>query len=135
MPMTTMNERPLSPHLQIYKLELPMVLSGLHRITGIALSVGSILLVAWILSAVLSAEVFASMNRFLGGFIGQFMLFGWTFSLIYHSVNGVRHLIWDTGRLLEVKQIYSSSKIVLAITIVLTLLAWILGGGFPGGAL
>ena len=134
MPMTT-NERPLSPHLQIYKVELPMLLSGLHRITGIALSVGSILLVAWILSAVHSAESFASMNRFLGGFIGQFVLFGWTFSLIYHSVSGIRHLIWDTGRLLEVKQIYSSSKIVVAITIVLTLLAWILGGGFPGGGI
>jgi len=132
MPMTT-HERPLSPHLQIYKLELPMVLSGLHRITGIALSVGSILLVAWISSAVYSAEAFASMNRFLGGFIGQFVLFGWTFSLIYHSVSGVRHLIWDTGRLLEVEQIYSSSKIVLAIAIVLTVLAWILAGGFPGG--
>ena len=128
-----MNERPLSPHLQIYKLELPMVLSGLHRITGIALSVGSILLVAWISSAVHSADAFASMNGFLGGFIGQFVLFGWTFSLVYHSVSGVRHLIWDTGRLLEVGQINSSSKIVLAIAIVLTLLAWILGGGFPGG--
>jgi len=132
MPMTT-HERPLSPHLQIYKVELPMLLSGLHRITGIALSVGSILLVAWISSAVYSAEAFASMNRFLGGYIGQFVLFGWTFSLIFHSVSGVRHLIWDTGRLLEVKQIYSSSKIVLAIAIVLTLLAWILAGGFPGG--
>ena len=133
MPMT-MNERPLSPHLQIYKVELPMMLSGLHRITGIALSVGSLLLVAWIESAVYSAEAFATLSRFLGGFIGQLILFGWTFSLIYHSVSGVRHLLWDTGRLLEVKQIYSSSKIVLAITIVLTLLAWILGGGFPGGA-
>jgi succinate dehydrogenase / fumarate reductase cytochrome b subunit len=130
--MTT-HERPLSPHLQIYKVELPMLLSGLHRITGIALSVGSILLVAWISSAVYSAEAFASMNRFLGGYIGQFVLFGWTFSLIYHSVSGVRHLIWDTGRLLEVRQIYSSSKIVLTIAIVLTLLAWILAGGFPGG--
>ena len=132
MPITT-HERPLSPHLQIYKVELPMLLSGLHRITGIALSVGSILLVAWISSAVYSAEAFASMNRFLGGYIGQFVLFGWTFSLIYHSVSGVRHLIWDTGRLLEVRQIYSSSKIVLTIAIVLTLLAWILAGGFPGG--
>ena len=131
----TMHERPLSPHLQIYKVELPMLLSGLHRITGIALSVGSLLLVAWLESAVYSAEAFATMNRFLGSFIGQLMLFGWTFSLIYHSVSGVRHLLWDTGRLLEVKQIYSSSKFVLAITIVLTLLAWILGGGFPGGAL
>jgi succinate dehydrogenase / fumarate reductase cytochrome b subunit len=132
MPITT-HERPLSPHLQIYKVELPMLLSGLHRITGIALSVGSILLVAWISSAVYSAEAFASMNRFLGGYIGQFVLFGWTFSLIYHSVSGVRHLIWDSGRLLEVRQIYSSSKIVLTIAIVLTLLAWILAGGFPGG--
>jgi len=134
MPMT-MNERPLSPHLQIYKVELPMMLSGLHRITGIALSVGSILLVAWIESAVYSAEAFATLNRFLGSFIGQLMLFGWTFSLIYHSVNGVRHLIWDTGRLLEVKEIHTSGKIGLAVTIVLTVLVWILGGGFPGGAL
>lgn len=129
----TMNERPLSPHLQIYKLELPMVLSGLHRITGIALSLGSLLLVGWIVSAAHSAEAFAGMNRFLGGFIGQFLLFGWSFSLIYHSVNGVRHLIWDTGRLLEIKQIHSSGKIVLALSIALTLLVWVLGGGFPGG--
>ncbi len=127
-----MNQRPLSPHLQIYKLELPMVLSGLHRITGVAVSVGSILLVAWIWSAVYSAGAFEAMSDFLGGFIGQFLLFGWAFSLIYHSVNGVRHLIWDTGRLLEIEQIHSSSKAVLVITIVLTLLAWILGGGFPG---
>ncbi len=128
-----MNERPLSPHLQIYKLELPMVLSGLHRITGIALSVGSILLVAWVVSAAHSAEAFASMSRFLGGFIGQFVLFGWAFSLIYHSVNGVRHLIWDTGRLLEINEIHASGKIVLALSIVLTLAAWFLAGGFPGG--
>lgn len=134
MPMT-MHERPLSPHLQIYKVELPMLLSGLHRITGLALSVGSILLVAWIASAVYSAEAFASLSRFLGSFIGQLMLFGWTFSLMHHTVNGVRHLIWDTGRMLTVEQIHASSKIGLAITIVLTVLAWILGGGFPGGAL
>jgi succinate dehydrogenase / fumarate reductase cytochrome b subunit len=129
----TMNERPLSPHLQIYKLELPMVLSGLHRITGIALSFGSLLVVGWIVSAAHSAEAFASMSHFLGGFIGQFLLFGWSFSLIYHSVNGVRHLIWDTGRLLEIKQIHTSGKIVLALSIALTLLVWVLGGGFPGG--
>lgn len=128
-----MNERPLSPHLQIYKLELPMVLSGLHRISGIALSLGSLMLVAWIMSAVHSAEAFAGMSRFLGGFIGQFLLFGWSFSLIYHSVSGVRHLIWDTGRLLEIKQIHASGKIVLALSIALTLLAWGLGGGYPGG--
>jgi succinate dehydrogenase / fumarate reductase cytochrome b subunit len=130
-----MNERPLSPHLSIYKVELPMMLSGLHRITGIALSVGSLLLVAWIESAVYSAEAFAVLSRFLGSFIGQLILFGWTFSLIYHSVSGVRHLLWDTGKLLEVAQINSSSKIVVAVAIVLTVLAWILGGGFPGGVL
>jgi len=133
MPMTT-NERPLSPHLSIYKVELPMMLSGLHRITGIALSIGSLLLVAWLESAVYSAEAFATMSRFLGSVIGQLVLFGWTFSLIYHSVSGVRHLLWDTGSLLEVKQIHSSSKVVVAVTIVLTVLVWILAGGFPGGA-
>ncbi len=128
------NERPLSPHLQIYKLELPMVLSGLHRITGIALSVGTILLVGWIASAAHFADFYNGLNHFLSGFIGQFLLFGWAFSLIFHSVSGVRHLIWDTGRMLEVDQIKSSSIVVLAISIVLTLLAWVLGGGyFPGG--
>ena len=131
---TRMNERPLSPHLQVYKVELPMLLSGLHRITGLALSVGSILLVAWILCAVYSDGAFASLHKFFGGYIGQFVLFGWTFSLIYHSVSGVRHLIWDTGKLLEVEQILSSSKMVVGITVVLTLLAWLLAGGFPGGA-
>ena len=133
MSMST-NERPLSPHLSIYKVELPMMLSGLHRITGIALSVGSLLLIAWIESAVYSAEAFATLSRFLGSFIGQLMLFGWTFSLVYHSVTGVRHLLWDTGSLLEVKQINTSSKVVVAVTIVLTVLAWLLAGGFPGGA-
>ncbi len=127
------NERPLSPHLSIYKVDLPMMLSGLHRITGIALSVGSILLVGWIACAVYYPAGFAVLNSFLGGFIGQFVLFGWTFSLIYHSLSGVRHLIWDTGQMLEVEQIVGSGKIMLALTIVLTLLAWILGGGyFPG---
>jgi len=119
--------RPLSPHLRIYKLELPMVLSGLHRITGIALAAGSLLLVGWIAAAVHSAEMFAAMSGFLGGIFGQILLFGWTFSLIYHSVNGVRHLVWDTGRMLEVEQIYASSKVVTVVTIVLTVLAWILG--------
>ncbi len=129
------NERPLSPHLQIYKLELPMVLSGLHRITGIALSVGTILLVGWIASAAQSAETFNSLSQFLGSFIGQFLLFGWSFSLIYHSVSGVRHLLWDTGRLLEVEQIKSSSIIVIVLSLILTLIAWVLAGGFPGGGL
>jgi len=129
-----MNERPLSPHLSIYKVDLPMVLSGLHRITGIALAVGSILLVGWIACAVYFAGSFAVLNNFLGGFIGQFVLFGWAFSLIYHSINGVRHLIWDTGQLLEVEQIHSSGKVVLALTIVLTLLAWILAGGYYPGS-
>jgi len=128
-----MNERPLSPHLQIYKLELPMVLSGLHRITGIALAAGTILLVAWVVSAAHSAGAYASMRHFLGGFIGQLLLFGWAFSLVFHTVSGVRHLIFDTGKLLEVEQIKSSSKIVLLLSILLTLIAWYLAGGFPGG--
>lgn len=127
------NERPLSPHLQIYKLELPMLLSGLHRISGIALSVGTVLLASWIISAAYSAEVFSWISGLLGSLVGQLLLFGWCFSLIYHSINGVRHLIWDTGRLLDVEQINSSSKIVLALSVLLTIFAWFLAGGFPGG--
>jgi len=101
-----------------------------------ALSVGTILLVGWIASAAQSVETYNSLSNFLGGYFGQFLLFGWSFSLIYHSVSGVRHLLFDTGRLLEVDQIKNSSIIVIALSIVLTLLAWVMAGGYyPGGGL
>ncbi len=131
----SINERPLSPHLQIFKFELPMVASAIHRISGFALCIGFLMLVVWIASAVYSAAAFDVMSQILGSIPGQLVLFIWAFLLIYHTINGVRHLIWDTGRLLEIEQISSSSRFVLVISMILTVAAWIAGGGYPAGVL
>jgi succinate dehydrogenase / fumarate reductase cytochrome b subunit len=119
--------RPLSPHLQIYRWQLTSVLSILHRISGVALAVGAILLVSWLGAAADGPESYARMQRFLGSWIGLVLLFGWSVALFYHLCNGIRHLMWDTGRGLDLKSVYASGWTVLAATAVLTLIAWIAG--------
>ena len=95
--------RPMSPHLQIYKLPFTAKLSILHRGTGAVLFAGLILMVLVLLSISNGAESWASMQGFLSGFIGKFILFGFTFSLYYHLCNGIRHLFWDVGMGLEME--------------------------------
>jgi succinate dehydrogenase / fumarate reductase cytochrome b subunit len=119
--------RPLSPHLQIYRWQLTSVLSILHRLTGIALAVGAILLVSWLGAAADGPDSYAGFQAFLGSWIGLVLLFGWTVALFYHSCNGIRHLWWDTGRGLELKSVYLSGWTVLVATAALTILAWIAG--------
>ena len=119
-----MAERPLSPHLQVYRWQLTSVMSILHRITGIALSVGAILLVSWLGAASDGPEPYAGMQRFLGSWIGLLLLFGWSVALFYHLCNGIRHLWWDTGHGLELPGVYGSGWTMLAATLVLTVLAW-----------
>src|SRR5437762_3221535 len=119
--------RPLSPHLQVYRWQLPMTLSILHRATGVALSVGTILLVWWLGAASDGPEPFAGVQRFLGSGIGLVLLFGWTVSLFYHLCNGIRHLVWDTGRALDLPSVYAGGWAVLAGTAVLTIVAWAVG--------
>src|SRR5258708_16088954 len=91
-------QRPLSPHLQVYRWQLTSVMSILHRATGIALSLGAILLVWWLGAASDGPEPYAAVQRFLGSWIGLLLLFGWSLALFYHLCNGVRHLVWDTRR-------------------------------------
>lgn len=120
-------ERPLSPHLQIYKPQLTSVLSIFHRATGVVLSVGSIFLVWWLVAAATGDDAFAAAQLFWGSWFGLLLLFGWTFSLFFHLCNGIRHLVWDAGYGFELKQAYVSGWTVVAASASLTLVAWIAG--------
>jgi succinate dehydrogenase / fumarate reductase cytochrome b subunit len=120
-------ERPLSPHLQVYRPQLTSVLSILHRITGVALAVGTLLLAWWLLAAASGPSAFASAQAFLASWIGRLLLFGWSFALFYHLCNGIRHLFWDAGLGFELKNAYASGWCVVAASAAVTLLAWIWG--------
>ena len=122
--MDTAN-RPLSPHIQIYRWQLTMVLSILHRATGLALSLGAILLVWWLVAAASGPEAYDRVGSFLGSWIGCLLLLGWTAALFYHLCNGIRHLVWDTGYALDLKSTYRGGWLVVAATAVLTAIAWI----------
>ncbi len=119
--------RPLSPHLQIYSFKLHMAMSIFHRITGVALVVGTLLLVYWLVAAANGPEAYADAAGFLGSWFGLLLIFGWSVALFYHLCNGIRHLMWDAGQGFEIEQIRKSGIVVLAATAVLTVLAWILG--------
>lgn len=132
--MSTQN-RPLSPHLQVYRPQWTMVLSISHRITGVALAVGTLLLVWWLAAAASGPEAYGTVQAFLGTILGRLMLFGWTLALFYHLCNGIRHLFWDAGYGFELKTAYGSGLLVLLASLVLTLAAWAWGyGSLPGGA-
>jgi succinate dehydrogenase / fumarate reductase, cytochrome b subunit len=118
-------ERPLSPHLQIYKPQLTSVLSFSHRATGVALAVGSIFLVWWLVAAVSGGGAFEAAQNFWGSWLGLLLLFGWSFSLFFHLCNGIRHLAWDAGYGFELKEAYASGWAVVAASGALTVIAWI----------
>jgi|SRR4051812_5122961 succinate dehydrogenase / fumarate reductase cytochrome b subunit len=116
--------RPLSPHLQIYRPQLTSVLSITHRATGVALAVGTLLLVWWLLAAATGPEQFAVVQAVLGSWIGRLLLLGWSWALFYHLANGIRHLFWDAGRGLGIKASYRSGWTVVLASIVLTAITW-----------
>src|SRR4051794_10394846 len=117
--------RPLSPHLQVYRWQLTSVLSILHRVTGVALTAGTILLVWWLVAAASGPDSFDGVQGFLGSWIGLLLLFGWSVALFYHLGNGIRHLWGGTGHGLGLRRVYMSGWAVLAGTAVLTLIAWV----------
>ncbi len=119
--------RPVSPHLQIYKPQLTSVLSILHRISGVILAFGAILVAVWLSSIAYNRELFEAIFAFLSGVSGRIFLFAWTLTLFYHLCNGVRHLFWDSGRGFELKQVYLSGWVSIFATIVLTVLVWTVG--------
>ena len=117
--------RPLSPHLQVYRPQLTSMLSIAHRITGVALAVGTLRLVYWLAAAAGGPESYAAAQGFIGSFFGQLLLFGWTIALFYHLANGIRHLFWDAGYGFELPTVQRSGHAVLAATVVLTVVSWI----------
>ncbi|HRA95017.1 MAG TPA: succinate dehydrogenase, cytochrome b556 subunit [Aestuariivirga sp.] len=121
--------RPLSPHLQIYRPMLTMMMSIMHRITGVGLYFGIVLLVWWLTAASVSESYFEFVQGFLGHWFGRLLLFGFTWALIHHALGGLRHLLWDTGRGFDLNLIEWLARANLAGSIVLTLLLWVIGYG------
>ena len=118
-------QRPLSPHLQVYKWQVQMMTSILHRATGIALVIGSALVVAGLVHLAAGQESFAHFRSVTGNPLVMILMVGWTWALFYHLCNGIRHLIQDSGAGYEIPQFIRSSWISLAASIVLTLLVWV----------
>jgi succinate dehydrogenase / fumarate reductase cytochrome b subunit len=120
------HERPLSPHLQIYRPQLTSVLSILHRATGVFLAVGTLLLTYWLVAAASGPEAYAKAQGVIGSMLCQLLLFLWTWSLFYHLCNGIRHLFWDAGYGFDIPAVYRSGRYIMWVPIVLTLLCWII---------
>jgi len=120
--------RPLSPFLfpptGTYRWQITSALSILHRVTGVALGLGTLLLTWWLLALLGAPSDFAAVQEFLASWLGRLLLLGWTWSLFYHLGNGIRHLVWDTGHALDLPSVYRGGWIVLVSSVVLTLAAW-----------
>jgi succinate dehydrogenase / fumarate reductase, cytochrome b subunit len=120
-------ERPLSPFMfpMWYRFQITSALSILHRFTGIALAVGSILLGWWLIAVAAGGDAFAVTHAFIVSPLGLLMLFGWSVAFFYHLLSGIRHLFWDAGYGFEIRSAYRSGYAVLAGTVVLTALVWL----------
>jgi succinate dehydrogenase / fumarate reductase cytochrome b subunit len=119
-------ERPLSPHLSIYRWPITMTLSILHRITGLALAVGSIALAYWLLAVAAGGADYQQAATLMASTFGRLCLIAWSFAFFLHLANGVRHLFWDVGRGFEIKQANASAWFVLVFAVLMTAIFWVL---------
>ncbi|MFH3480332.1 succinate dehydrogenase, cytochrome b556 subunit [Xanthobacter variabilis] len=125
-------ERPLSPHLQIYRPLFTMVMSIVHRITGIGLYFGMVLFVWWLLAAASTPSAFAAYSWLAGSFIGLLVLFGFTWAMLHHALGGVRHFIWDFIHAFGPQERMLLAKATLAGSVTLTIVLWIIGLAVKG---
>ncbi|MDA4845572.1 succinate dehydrogenase, cytochrome b556 subunit [Hoeflea poritis] len=116
--------RPLSPHLSIYRPIPTMVMSIVHRITGAALYFGTVLVAWWLIATAAGPEYFEFTNAIFGSIIGRLILFGYTWALIHHMLGGIRHLIWDTGRALDKHVTTKMAWATLVLSVSLTIILW-----------
>lgn len=121
--MATPN-RPLSPHLQVYRLPLTALMSITHRITGVGLTIGTLLLAWWVTAAAYGEAQYDQVQGFLGSWLGLLLLLGFSFALFYHLCNGIRHLFWDFGQYFELEQTRRADVVVLIGAAALTVAAW-----------
>ncbi|MDJ0759756.1 MAG: succinate dehydrogenase, cytochrome b556 subunit [Woeseiaceae bacterium] len=119
-------ERPLSPHLGIYRWPITMALSILHRATGIGLAVGLIALVAWLMSIAAGPERYLYFSSFMATTFGRILLIAWSFAFAYHLCNGIRHLFWDAGYGFEKSQANASAWVAIAASVILTATFWVM---------
>lgn len=122
--MSTDN-RPLSPHIQVYRWQLTMVLSIFHRATGAGLALGAPLMAWWLMAAVKGPEAFDQFHAFTHSIIGQLMLVGWVWAFVFHFLNGIRHLVWDTGRGFTISGARNSGAVVFILSLILAALVWV----------
>jgi succinate dehydrogenase / fumarate reductase cytochrome b subunit len=132
-PMTARIERPLSPHIQVYRWTLTMVLSIVHRATGIALYAGTLLLVWWLVAAASGPAAYANVQAFTGSIIGRLIVFGYTWALMHHMLSGVRHFFWDLGYGFKANEREALTWGAAIGGIVLTVLIWIVAYAIGGG--
>lgn len=123
-------KRPLSPHLQVYRLPLTAKMSILHRMTGIVLALGSILVAAFLIAAALGEEQYNIVMGLAQSKIGAVIIFGWSLALFYHLCNGIRHMFWDVGIGVNEKSANFTSAIVILVTLGLTVASWWCGCQF-----
>ena len=126
--------RPLSPHLTIYRWQIQMVTSIVHRGTGVFLALGTVVVVWGLLALASGAEAFASVRAFCASWIGLVLLLGWTWSLAFHLLNGVRHLLQDIGLGYEPRQFVLNGWLATIGSFVLTALVWAAALAQRGGA-
>jgi succinate dehydrogenase / fumarate reductase cytochrome b subunit len=126
-------QRPLSPHLQVYRFMLTMMMSIVHRITGVGLYFGTLLLVWWLIAAASGPNSYASVQWFMGTIVGRLTLLGYTWALLHHGLGGVRHLIWDLGYGFGPSEREWLARATLFGSIALTIVVWIVGYFFMGG--
>jgi succinate dehydrogenase / fumarate reductase cytochrome b subunit len=128
-----MRSRPLSPHLQVYRLQWTMLFSITHRITGVGLALGSVLLVWWLIALAAGPDYFNLVQHYYGSWIGRLFLLGWTWAAFYHLCNGIRHLCWDAGWGLGLAVARRSAALVALSSVCLTLGAWAIAYGARAG--
>ena len=126
------NARPLSPHIQIYRWTLTMMLSILHRATGVALYAGSALLACWLMAAATGPEAYALVRDISSAWYGRLVLFGYSWALFHHMLVGVRHFIRVTGRGFALTPVYWIARTTAIAPLFLTGLAWVLGYMYLG---
>jgi len=123
-------KNPLSPHLQIYRWHISSLLSITHRISGVVNLLALILIFFWLTALSLGENNYESFLLIINSFFGKFILIGFTWSMIFHSLSGVRHLIWDLGYGFEIKTANISGIIVIISSLVLTIIFWLFARGF-----